>query len=574
MKPTTQKQHRRDFLLASGGIAIVIESFFLHLGHISQSRELSPQLLLEAANHLVSHPFSVFPTSIREAAYGAFVSIIAVMMLYTRYLRDSKLRRGAEAGSARWNEDRRGFAKAYTDTPRVGTGSPNMIMSQETYMTMDTRKTQRNNNVVILGGSGSGKSRFLAKPNLLQANASFVVTDPSGELLEATGSFLKEEGYEIRVFNLADMAHSNRYNPFAYVRDQAGVLTMISALIKNTTPPDAHKGDPFWEKAETALLEAICFYIIERFDPPDRTFNLVMELLRRAEAPGKQPSTLDLLFADLEREMPDHIAVKSYAVYKSAGTGETSDSIRVSCQTRLHQFNLDAVRQLTWNDNIRLGDIGDKKVALFCITPAADSTFDFLVCLLYTQLFETLYHHAEMDCPGKRLPVPVRFILDEFANIGTIPDFAKKLSTMRKYEISCTIILQALSQLKTMYRNEWEIIMANCDSTIFLGSSDKTTTDYISDALGRETIRSVNISTSVGRSGSTSTSYNTTGRELMTPAELRTMDNKHCIYILRGLSPFYDRKFRYEKHPNYPRTADADSANLYDITKHHDTRKS
>lgn len=572
MEPTMQKQHRRNFILKAAALSALAELYCLHLGHLVVTQEPSPQLIVEAADHLLTHPLRIFPTDAGCAAYGLLAALVITGLLYTRYLREKKLRRGVESGSAAWNENRKEFAQEYTDLPLTGTGSPNMIMSQETYLSMDTRKTMRNNNVVVIGGSGTGKSRFLAKPNLLQANASFVVTDPSGELLESVGSFLEEDGYEIRVFNLADMQHSNRYNPFAYIRDENGVLTMITALIQNTTPPDAHKGDDFWVKAETALLESICFYIIEMLPTEDRHFSAVMDMLRLATAPEGQPSPLDALFALFENEHPGHIAAKSYAVYKSAGDTKTAQSIRVSCQVRLQQFNLSAVRWLTYNDNMHLEDIGDKKVALFCVTPTADSTYDYLVCMLHTQLFETLYHHAEQDCPGKRLAVPVRFILDEFANIGTIPDFDKKLSTMRKYEISCTIILQALSQLKTMYKNSWDVIMANCDSLIFLGSNDKTTTDYISDQLGKETIYSVNTSNSTGRGASSSTSYNTTGRELLTPAELRTMKNKNCIYILRGQPPFYDTKFQYEKHPNYPCTADADASKLYRIADRLDTQ--
>ena len=337
-------------------------------------------------------------------------------------------------------------------------GSKNMIFSNEVYMSMDGRKTFRNNNVLCIGGSGTGKSRFFLKPNALQANCSYVITDPSGELLETLGKPLKELGYEIRVFNLVQMEHSNCYNPFHYIRNEEGVLVMINALIKNTTPKDSHSNDPFWEKAETALLQACCFYLVSECTKEDQNFANVMKLLRCASAVEGQEnvdSALDILFKDLEAKDSEHIACQCYRIFKSAGGGKTAQSILISCQTRLQTFNLTDIKNLTNIDNIHLGDIGDKPVALFCITPAADTTFNYLIALLYTQLFETLYFHAENHCKGKRLTHHVRFLMDEFANIATIPDFSQKLATMRKYEISCTIIIQALSPLKSMYKDDW-----------------------------------------------------------------------------------------------------------------------
>lgn len=573
MKPVSRKEKRRRFLLTAAFISVPTLLFFLHLGHLAVTNGLSGQLLMDALDHMTSHPLSFLPTSGRYVGYGLLVCALIVLLLFDREQRSRRLRREEENGSAKWNEDRTVFEKAYTAMPRLGTGSPNMIMTRDILLNMDTRKTHRNNNLTVIGSAGTMKSRSVVLPNLLQANASFVVTDPSGELLEATGTFLKENGYEIRALNLSDMNYSNRYNPFCYIRNQEGVLRMITSLIQNTSPSDAKKGDPFWEKAETALLEAVCFYLIEKFDPPERNFSMVMELLRLAEAPEGQASRLDLLFADLAKEKPRHIAVKSYAVYKSAGDGRAAQSIRVSCQVRLHTFNLDSVQKLTCSDNMDLRGIGDKKVALFCITPAADTTFNFLAALIYTQIFDELYNHAETECPGRRLPVPVRFLLDEFANIGTIPQFPERLSTMRKYDISCTIILQALGQLKAMYRDKWEVILSNCDSILYLGSSDKESREYISALLGKETIYAVNSSATKGRQASTTVSYNTAGRELMTAAELRTMDNQDCIYVLRGLDPFYERKFDLLKHPNYPKTGAADQAQCYDVTAYHKTKE-
>jgi len=274
-----------------------------------------------------------------------------------------------------------------------------------------------------------------------------------------------------------------------------------------------------------------------------------------------------VLFDDVEKENPEHIAVQCYKIFKSAGGGKTAQSILISCQTRLQTFNLTAIKNLTNVDNINLGDIGDKPVALFCVTPTADTTFNYLVALMYSQLFEDLYHHAETDCKGKRLTHHVRFLLDEFANIGTIPDFAQKLSTMRKYEISCTIIIQALSQIKAMYKDDWEVLVGNCDSLLFLGGSDTTTLEYFSKLLGKETIRSVNNSRSYGKQGSHSLSYNKTGRELMTPDELRVMDNNNCILFIRGLYPFFSTKYKLESHPNYHLSGDANDDYIYDVKK-------
>jgi len=459
--------------------------------------------------------------------------------------------------------------KALTEPDRTP-GSKNMILSKDIYLSMNGRKTRRNCNTLIIGGSGTGKSRFEVKPNILQANCSFIITDPSGELLESMGGFLVEEGYDVRVFNLVEKDHSHCYNPFNYIRDQEGVYIMINALIKNTTPKGSSTNDPFWEKAETALLQAICFYLVSECNKEDQNFSNVMKLLRCAKAAEGQEdvdSTLDILFNDLKEKDPEHIAVQSYAVFKSAGGGKTAQSILISCQTRLQTFNLDAIKKLTSIDNIDLGSIGDRKVALFCITPSADTSFNYLIALMYTQLFETLYFHAETECKGKRLSHHVRFLMDEFANIGQVPDFSQKLATMRKYEISCTIIIQALSQLKALYKDDWEVLIGNCDSQIFLGGSDQTTLDYMSKLLGKETIRSINSSRSYGKHGSHSMSYNKTGRELMTADELRVMDNNDCIVLIRGEYPFYTKKYPLEEHPNYKRSGDASDKYIFDVKK-------
>ncbi len=616
-KPRSRREIRNRYILLSIGSYIAILFVACHLGQFTDLPDIY-QMFEAGMDHISTHPFTIFPTDTDLLLKAAFVATIAPLLLYTEYLRTRDLRPQEESGSAKWNDDIKAFYRTYTEiafpwpwlfykfpfkyirsffvsldhklrkAPKTSEnyksfhqklvnhfpgidrtpGVRNMIFTNKVFMSMDGRKTRRNNNVLVIGGSGTGKSRFLVKPNLLQANCSYVITDPSGELLETMGSCLQKMGYEVRVFNLVQMQHSHCYNPFHYIRDEAGVLTMINSLIKNTTPEGSKSNDPFWEKAETALLQACCFYLISECSKEDQNFSNVMKLLRCASAVEGQEnvdSALDILFKDLEAKDPEHIAIQSYKIFKSAGGGKTAQSILISCQTRLQHFNLTAIKNLTNIDNINLGDIGDKPVALFCTTPTADTSFNFLVSLLYTQLFETLYFHAETECKGKRLTHHVRFLLDEFANIGTIPDFAQKLSTMRKYEISCTIIIQALSQLKAMYKDDWEVLVGNCDSLLFLGGSDTTTLEYFSKLLGKETIRSINNSRSYGKQGSHSMSYNKTGRELMTPDELRVMDNKNCVLFIRGLYPFFSTKYTLEKHPNYHLTGDASDNNLFDV---------
>lgn len=603
--PINRKKQRRTYLLLEIVSYVLVLFFACHLGKFEGDWIL---VLPDVVEHIGTKPWDILPLNMNYIRPALILGLLPVLLFHAEYLKKRDLRPSVEKGSAQWNEDIRGYNKTYTEMrisvpPFIQKGvdfllkipilgklfgfiwkqlsksfgvldktpeSKNMIFSNEIYLSMDTRKTRRNNNVLVIGGSGTGKSRFLVKPNMLQANCSYVITDPSGELLETMGEYLRNQGYEIRVFNLVQMDHSNCYNPFNYIRDENGVLTMINALIKNTNPKGSQPSDPFWEKAETALLQACCFYLQSECNPEDRNFANVMKLLRCASAIEGQEnvdSTLDILFNDLKAKDPEHIAVRSYAIFKSAGGGKTAQSILISCQTRLQTFNLTAIKDLTSIDNIDLGSIGDKKVALFCTTPVVDSTFNYLVALMYTQLFETLYYHAETECSGMRLPIHVRFLLDEFANIGTIPEFDKKLATMRKYEISCTIIIQALSQLKAMYKDEWEVIVGNCDSLLFLGGSDKTTLEYISGKLGKQTIRSVNNSRSYGRQGSYSMSYNKDGRELMTQDELSNMDNINCILFIRGLYPFFLTKYDLEAHPNYHLTGDAKKDLKFDVKK-------
>lgn len=502
--------------------------------------------------------------------------LIVFLSMYSNAQLQDKMRPGKEKGSATWTTDLKTYNKKYNSPygkPTVD--DKNIILSDEVFLGMNGRQTMRNLNVLVTGGSGSGKSRFMVKPNLLQANSSFVVTDPKGELLKATGKFLEEQGYEVKVFNLKDMNNSCCYNPFNYIRNDEGVAMLINTLIKNTNKKGSSSGDPFWEKSETALLMAICYYLYYECPPEDRNFTNVMKLIRLAEVKDNDDymSPLDIIFNDLKEKNPEHIAVRQYATFKM-GAGDTLKSILISVAVRLTAFNMQAVERLTKIDTLDLTHIGDKKTALFCIIPDGDDSFNYLVAMMYAQLFESLYYHADNNCKGGRLPVHVRFLLDEFANIGEIPDFEKKLATMRSREISCTIIIQNMAQLKTMYKDCWESITGNCDSTVFLGGQEQTTLEYFSKKLGKETITVKNTSRSRGaRNGSWSTSYNTDGKDLMTPDELGKMNNSNCLVFIRGLSPFFSKKYNYPRHKNYKFTEDADDKNAYICSDHFNLEK-
>lgn len=570
MPPKKKSKEEKIFygvMFGAAGLAVlyVLIHFFVCY------EEVGPDLantLTATIIHMQTEPFDFFPLPVGKLALAILLIVLIIMLYMTEESRKKRMMPGKEEGSAKWNDNLKKYNKEFTSPfgKEANTGEDNLIFSNEVFMSMSGRKTMRNCNILVVGGSGSGKSRFFVKPNLLQANCSYVVTDPKGELLETQGAFLEKMGYEVRIFNLVEMQYSHHYNPFNYIRNDEGVLMMINCLISNTTPQGSSKGDPFWEKSETALLLAISYYLIYEVRPADRNFTNVMRLLLKAEVKEDQEnfkSTLDCLFEELEERDPSHIAVRYYKIFKM-GAGKTLKSILISCSVRLATFNLKAVQDLTNNDSIDLKSIGDKKTALFVVIPSADSTFNYLVSMMYSQLFETLYFHAENECKGKRLPVHVRFLLDEFANIGTIPDFEKKLATMRAYEISCSIILQNLAQLKTMYKDAWESITGNCDSFLFLGGQEQTTLEYVSKKLGKRTILVKNNSKSKGGRGSTTEGINAKGRDLMSPDEIARMNNKNCIVFIRGLFPFFCTKYDYPKHKNYKLTGDAKDEQLYD----------
>lgn len=496
--------------------------------------------------------------------------IYCMFMLY--YLTTSKKRfhrKGVEHGSARWATQKEAQSLLDDKGPDHA-----IILTDDVRLGLDARQTRRNLNVVVIGGSGAGKTRFFVKPNIMQLNTSYVITDPKGELLRSTGKMLQQHGYEVKVFNTINMKNSFNYNPFAYLYDEHGnysdanVIKLINVLMKNTKKEGQSGGDQFWEDSTEALLLALAFFLVYEGEEHEKNFGTMMDLLQLADAREDQEdyqSPLDIMFRELEEEDPLHPAVKYYNIFKKAA-GKTAKSILISTAVRLKAFNNKDVVNLTSVDNLNLQEIGEKKTALFVLIPDSDDTFNFLVAMLYTQLFDILYRTADFKHNG-RLPIHVRFLLDEFANIGTIPNFEKLVATMRSREISVNIILQNIAQLKKMYKEGWESIVGNCDSLLFLGGKEEGTLDYIAKALGKETIDTRNRSISRGhRNRSTSLNDGIIGRELMTADEIGRMDNSYCILLVRGYYPFFSKKFNLEKHKNYQFTEDYSDINRFDVT--------
>lgn len=576
-----KKEQNKMMMYLAGIVYLFVLFYSLHVGTVMTITHETNifNAFIKGLTHMEQYPFQfAFSLSTLTAfLICTFIFIFAVAWIHYDGIVNGSETDKQSGGTAKWNDNWKGYNKTFTDPKGKETheGPKNMILTQNIFMSMDTRQTLRNNNVLVVGGSGAGKSRFMVKPNILQANCNYVITDPAGELLTSTGKFLEKEGYTIKVFNLVEMQKSDQYNPFNYIRDEVGVLMMINCLIRNTNPEGKSGGDPFWEKSETALLQALVFYLVKYRPKSEQNFTSVMKLLRAAEVDENNPnkkSKLDCLFDEVAKRDPNSIALKQYLTFKM-GAGKTLKSILISTSVRLTVFNMKQIENLTSSDTIELGKMGEGKKALFVIIPAADSTYNFLVSMMYSQLFETLYYVAETNGKG-RLDSPVRFLLDEFANIGQIPEFTKKLATMRKYEISCTIILQNLAQIKTMYKDDWESIVGNCDSFLFLGGQEYSTLEYISKELGEETNKVKNTNRSRGKSGSSGHGINQGGRPLAKPDELARMDNSECILIIRGLFPFNDKKFDYVKHKNYCFTGDADKRFNYVNTRDNRKKKS
>lgn len=461
-------------------------------------------------------------------------------------------RRREEHGSAQW-----GDAKILCKKYQLPDQAQNVILTMHVRIGLDGRIHRRNLNVLVVGGSGAGKTRFYCKINLMQCNTSFVILDPKGEHLRDTGMLLEEQGYEVRVLDLINMEKSHCYNPFVYLRTDNDVQRLVTNLFKATTPKGSQSQDPFWDTAASMLLLALIFYL--RYEAPEeeQNFPMVMEMLlagKAREDDDEYCSPLDELFDRLELRNPDHIALKYYRSYHS-GSAKTLKSIQVTLTARLEKFNLDSLAGLVMTDELDLGSLGEKKVALFALIPDNDSSFNFMVSILYTQLFQQLFWTADHKCGG-RLPVHVHFLMDEFANLALPDDFDKILSVMRSREVSVSIILQNLAQLKALFEKQWESIVGNCDEFLYLGGNEQSTHKYVSALLGKETIDTNTYGKSTGRSGNYSTNYQISGRELMTPDEVRMLDNRYALLFIRGERPVMDLKYDIMKHPNVSRTAD------------------
>lgn len=465
-------------------------------------------------------------------------------------------RPGEEHGSARWGSPRQLCAKYRDKDPMKNT-----ILTQNVRMGLNGKKHRRNLLQIVIGGSGAGKTRFFCKPNLMQANCSFLVTDPKGEMLRAVAPLLIQKGYIIKVFDLIDPANSDAFNPFPYIRDDKDAMKLVHNLIRNTTPKNASNNDPFWEKSEIALDTALILYLLHEAPPEEQNFEMVMYMIENGGAREDSDdfqSPLDLLFEALEEEDPSHIAVREYKIFKQAA-GKTAKSILLSAAVRLSAFIIPEIVGITMRDDMELGLMGDRKQAVFAIIPDNDGTFNYLVGMLYTCAFQALYYQADKVHQGA-LPVPVRLMMDEFCNVSLPDDFGKLQATMRSRNIMSTIVLQNISALKALFKDDWEGLMGNADTLIYLGGNEQSTHKYISEMLGKETLDTRNRSISKGSHGSSSTSYQQTGRELLTPDEVRAMDNAYAIVFIRGERPVIDKKYDILKHPNIKLTEDGGAA--------------
>ena len=499
----------------------------------------------------MNHPFSIRLCGDSLRAVLIFLLIYGMGIgIYVSTRRN--YRRGEEHGSAAW-----GNARAVNQKYSEKDFGANKIMTSNVRISYDSRRHRRNLLTIVVGGSGAGKTRFYAKPNLMQANTSFVVLDPKGENLRDTGHLLEGKGYEVRVLDLINMEKSHCYNPFVYLRNDNDVQRLVTNLFKATTPKGSQSNDPFWDTAASMLLLALIFYL--RYEAPkdEQNFPMVMELLRAGEVRednDEYQSPLDELFERLEMREPEHIAVKYYKDYHS-GSAKTLKSIQITLAARLEKFNLSSLAALTATDDLDLSSLGEKKVALFALIPDNDTSYNFLVSILYTQLFQQLFYLADHK-HGGRLPVHVHFLMDEFANVSLPDDFDKILSVMRSREVSVSIILQNMAQLKALFEKQWESIVGNCDQFLYLGGNEQGTHKYVSELLGKATIDMNTYGKSTGHSGNYSTNYQISGRELLTPDEVRMLDNRYALLFIRGERPVMDEKFDILKHPNVALSTD------------------
>ena len=504
-------------------------------------------------SQVLERPFAIGWTA--HTPKFMLVSLIIYAFGIALYYSGRENRRpGEEYGSAKWG-DPRALCRKYMDHQHK---DANIILTQRVRLGMDGYITQRNMNILVIGGSGSGKTRYFCKPGLYSANCSYLVTDPKGELLKAAGGLLLSLGYEVRVFNLIDPEQSDCYNPFVYVREEKDVLSLIDNLIKNTTPRNASSNDPFWEKAEVALDSALMLYLIHEAPQDEQNFETMLYMMNFAdvrEEDEQYRSPLDMLFRALEEEQPAHVAVKQYKVFKQAA-GKTAKSILVTAAVRLAAFNIPQYAAMTSMDEMDFGSLGERKRAIFCVIPVNDSSMNYLVGMLYTQCFQELYRRADLKYNG-RLPVPVRVLQDEWANVAQPESYPKILATCRSYNIGLNIIVQNVQQIKALYEKEHESIIGNCDTLLFLGGGNEPASlEFIVKLLGRETLATRTRGLTKGRNGSSTTNYQQTGRDLMTIDEVRKLDTNKTILFIRGEDPVIDRKYNLKRHPNIKLTLD------------------
>ena len=501
--------------------------------------------ILNNLQNVLNNPFSI--TIVKNSKRTILIFLLIYLLAILVYESSKKnYRRNEEHGSAKWGTPKE-INKKYKQYPEEN----NKILTQNVCLGLNARKHKRNLNVLVVGGSGAGKTFSYCKPNVMQCNSSFVITDPKGEILRDTGELLKKKGYEVRVLDLINMEKSYCYNPFVYLKNDNDVQRLVTNLFKATTPKGSQTNDPFWDTAASMLLLALIYYLVYKAPVEEQNFSMVMDLLREADISEDEEITespLDKLFYRLELENPNHIALKYYRSYHS-GASKTLKSIQVTLQSRLEKFNLESMSNLTKTDEMDLASLGEKKVALFAIIPDNDTSFNFLVIILYTQLFQQLFYIADYKYDGS-LPVPVHFVMDEFSNVSLPDDFDKILSVMRSRNVSVSIILQNLAQLKALFEKQWESIVGNCDTFLYLGGNEQSTHKYVSELLGKETIDTQTYGRTYGLRGSYSTNYQNTGRELLTPDEVRMLDNKYALLFIRGERPVKDLKYNMLGHPN------------------------
>lgn len=591
---------KKDYLKLYLGFGIAFLFFMLAVGGGIAFYQFDPffQALNNTLKDMLHFQFHIGFTDIYMECY-ARAMFIYILVVTVFVVNEEKFRRdaaGVEAGSAKWNDNLKKFSKKYAAP--FGSSSydsfENMILSKHARMHINDMKTHHNNNVAVVGPAGKGKSRFYMKPNILQGNCSYVVTDPSGELLDTLGKEMQDLGYVVKVFNLVNMGYSNQYNPFYYINEPKDVGVVVDCFLKNTTPPDESSSDPFWEKSETALLTAIIFYLKDFADEECQNFRTVLQLVQYMQleenATKEQETKLDKLFngkatlvhgvfqelkSEDERQkrkekIAGSLAWENYTTFKLGGA-KTLKSVLMSAAVRLNPFLVPEIANLTATDTLEMDNVGDEPTIVFVIIPQSNKTYNFLASMLFAQTFEALYFKAgkrnegSNDEKGLRYKYHIRFLMDEYANIGNIPDFPNKISTMRKYNMSATVVLQSISQIKQMHKDDYETIISNCDTNILLGANDITTAEYYSKLMGKGTIRARSVGYSSGKKTGSSMNFQQTGRELMTIDEIRGMPFEKCIVLVSGEDPIFDDKFDLEDHPRYQDTGDAKNTRRFNL---------